>query len=681
MTGLGLRLTLRSGREALTRLILTTVAVGVGVTVLLVVLADYHAFEVTSRRPSWESTSGLLVTPSGTSNVELWNFSESIYQGRFIEQLSVAPLGPDAPIVPGIPKLPASGEFYASPALAALLRTVPANELGDRFPRTQVGVVGPAALTNPDQLVAIMGSTPAQLAKRAGTIRVDAISTAPHVQGTTGLYRLAFGVGAIAVLFPLLILISTATRLAAARREERYAAIRLVGGTRSQVNVLASVDAVAGAFFGTLLGIGAFLLLRPALAHIAFSGHRFFPQYVTPTFWGYLLLLVAVPLGSALASLASLRRVQISPLGVTRKTTPSPPRVWRIAPLVVGIPLFLRTTLHGAARVQPGQALLGLVLVMVGLVLSGSWLTMQGSRLLARFARGASTLLAARRLGNDPKASFRAVSGLVLAVFVGSAIAVLAPAVEHAQSPTGSGSLTDVLRVPLQAKGHIDPAASRRLIARLDADPGVTAIPIYAAPSFHPDKGPSPGPGPSDRGSFDSVFSCADLRELPVLGACRPGVAAVGADGNELFTDNPLLIYKDLPLVGGHNPASSADLERLPVSALLIKTGDAATLERVRTFLTRFQAALPGGGGALSVDVWQMGGAEAQTFGEVAASRNDVANNLERVVLTVLGLTLLVAGCSLAVTVGGSLVERKRPFTLLRVSGASDTVLRRVVMT
>ena len=43
-------------------------------------------------------------------------------------------------------------------------------------------------------------------------------------------------------------------------------------------------------------------------------------------------------------------------------------------------------------------------------------------------------------------------------------------------------------------------------------------------------------------------------------------------------------------------------------------------------------------------------------------------------------LTLLVAGCSLAVSVGGNLVERKRPFTLLRVSGTPIATLYRVVL-
>jgi hypothetical protein len=43
-------------------------------------------------------------------------------------------------------------------------------------------------------------------------------------------------------------------------------------------------------------------------------------------------------------------------------------------------------------------------------------------------------------------------------------------------------------------------------------------------------------------------------------------------------------------------------------------------------------------------------------------------------------LTLIVAGCSLAVVVGGGMVERKRPFTLLRVTGTSLATLYRVVL-
>lgn len=52
----------------------------------------------------------------------------------------------------------------------------------------------------------------------------------------------------------------------------------------------------------------------------------------------------------------------------------------------------------------------------------------------------------------------------------------------------------------------------------------------------------------------------------------------------------------------------------------------------------------------------------------------------QRLINAAVTLTLIVAGCSLAVAVGGGLVDRKRPFTLLRVSGVPVSALSRVVL-
>jgi predicted lysophospholipase L1 biosynthesis ABC-type transport system permease subunit len=100
--------------------------------------------------------------------------------------------------------------------------------------------------------------------------------------------------------------------------------------------------------------------------------------------------------------------------------------------------------------------------------------------------------------------------------------------------------------------------------------------------------------------------------------------------------------------------------------------------EKVRTLLTAYGATVATGQPDLSA--WQMGSLEPETFGEVAQIRNNDATNAERMILVLLGLTVLIAGCSLAVAVGGSLVERKRQFTLLRVSGTPRSVLTRVVL-
>ncbi|HUJ06637.1 MAG TPA: hypothetical protein VLX31_11065, partial [Streptosporangiaceae bacterium] len=263
MYRLGLHLTLRSGREPFVRLLVTAVAVAVGVAIMLVVLADFHAFTTTNNRPSWESTVGRSVVRGYTAapGTELWNYSNDIYQGQTIERLDVAALGSGAPVPPGVSRLPSAGQYYASPALAALIRSVPADELGDRFPGHLAGTIGQAALTGPDELVVYIGYPEAALARLPATVLVDRIAMAPTRTIWTNFFRDSFVVGAIAFVFPILILVGTATRLAAARREERYAALRLVGATNRQIGVISSVDAVVSALLGSVLGIVIFLLL------------------------------------------------------------------------------------------------------------------------------------------------------------------------------------------------------------------------------------------------------------------------------------------------------------------------------------------------------------------------------------------------------------------------------------
>src|SRR5581483_3848222 len=102
----------------------------------------------------WESTSGISLESvlQPMSHAMLWHYSENIYKGQFIEQLDLAALGPNAPLLPGISKLPEPGQFYASPALSKLLKTVPKDELGDRFPGQQVGTIGQSALSFPNEL-------------------------------------------------------------------------------------------------------------------------------------------------------------------------------------------------------------------------------------------------------------------------------------------------------------------------------------------------------------------------------------------------------------------------------------------------------------------------------------------------------------------------------------------------
>lgn len=709
MYRLGLQLVLKGGREALVRLLVTTVAVAIGVTILLGVLADFNAFQKTSNRPSWESTTGEQTTsiPSNTPNGLLWNYSENIYKGKFIEQLNVAVLGPDAPMLPGITKLPAPGQFYASPALSRLLQTVPKGELGDRFPGTQIGTIGESALSFPNELAIFDGLTPNALATQKGTMLVTHIATGAQLQGTTNIYKEAFGIGALAILFPLLILINTATRLAATRREERYAAMRLIGATPHQINIIASVDAIVGSLMGAALGCLLFLVSQSAIADISFSGVKFFPNYVTPGVWGYVSMIVIVPIVAAIASLISLRRVKVSPLGVSRKATPPKPGAWRIIPLVIGIPLFIYAAETVASDTNnpnrsPLPIFIGFLLVMIGIVLSGSWLTMQATNLLARFARTAPALLAARRLSDNPKAAFRTVSGIVLAVFVGSVVAVLVPAINQAQNPPGQTSLSDVLRVPYNNDPFtpgVPAKAAAPLVHKMESYPGTTVIPLYANPAFtafqqqlianqRPQKDGGitidATPGSNQTPPDDMVASCQSLTQISTLGLCPPGAKAVTLTPDDVLSgDNPLFVYKNLPIVTQSSPIYAGDTSSLALSGMLIRANNANTLEQIRTYLTVYNATSQYAGGAkgnIDLSSWQMGALEPETVGEVAEIRNNDDSNVGRAVMAVIALTLITAGCSLAVTVGGSLVERKRPFTLMRVSGVSLGTLYKVIL-
>ena len=682
MFGLGFRLSWLSGREALIRLILTTAAVAAGVALLLAVLADFHAFQVSNSRPCWECTQGTELTgqQSGpAAHAELWNYSADYFRGQTIERLDLAALGPRAPVPPGIPRLPGKGQYYASPALTALLRTAPRDELGDRFPGSQAGTIGDKALSGPDELVIFVGYAPQQLTALPDTVRVDTIATGSGKQVWSSYFRYAFAAGALAALFPILILIGTATRLSAARREEIYAALRLVGATPRQISVIASVDALAGALLGVIMGIGVFTLLQPALAGAAIIGTRYFAADVTPTVRGYLGLLVAVPVASAITSLLSLRRVQISPLGVSRKVSPPAPSTWRVAPLLAGIALFIAGLAVTSKQSIGGPAYPGLLLIMIGLVVGGPWLIEKSARLFARCMKGASSLLAARRLEDNPKVAFRTVRGLVLAVFLGTVVAGLLPAVNATTATPGATALSNVLldgftlntpgnsgAIPdlfnpasftkVQAEG-LPPLAGRKLVSQLRAYHGATVFPLYSMPQ-DADFG--------YRGANNSIISCASLRQLAMLGACKPGVRAVEAnDENLVYSDNPT--FSAQPFVSRNNPAAPGNSRSLYLQAVLVKVNSSATLERIRTFLATHTAQ-------------SASGIPPITYGESVQQRINYAAIVQRLVYIVVALTLLVAGCSLAVAVGGGLVERRRPFTLLRLSGTPTSVLYRVVI-
>ena len=279
MIGLGLRLVLSGGREAVTRFVVLAVAVGLGVGLLLTAVAATHAVTTWNNSHGWMWT-GTSSVPPGPATAGIaplwWQPGSDTFDGQQIDRFYVAATGASSPVPPGISHDPGPGQYYASPALAALLRVTLADELADRYPGRLAGVIGDAGLSSPNSLVIIIGHTPAQLAhtpgQRAGDVDrhggpgnfgADEPQGLDYMPPDAGIGSISIdfilAVVALAILAPVLIFIATATRLSAARREQRFAAMRLVGATRRQVSLLAATESTVAGVLGVAARFGVFL--------------------------------------------------------------------------------------------------------------------------------------------------------------------------------------------------------------------------------------------------------------------------------------------------------------------------------------------------------------------------------------------------------------------------------------
>jgi len=663
----GLRLTLRGGREAVTRLVLIATAVAIGVGLLLCTLAGINAVNTQNARYAWLQTGNGGTGAEGSSaDPAWWQLSADWFDGKVIGRVDVAATGPDSPVPPGIPALPGPGRFYASPAMGKLLATTPHDELGARYPGKRIDTIGDAALPAPNSLIVIVGHTPGELAHVAGARLVTSISTIPP-SGCNGEdcavsvginargIDLVLSVVTAALLFPLLIFIATATRLSAARREQRFAAMRLVGATPRQVTVISTVESTVAAVIGVAGGFALFFLLRPLLAPIPFTGVPFFVGDLSLNLPDVLLVALGVPLGAAVAARLALRRVTISPLGVTRRVTPTPPSPWRVVPLLVGLGELGYFVATGRPASTGGQILAylpGMLLTMAGLVIAGPWLTMVGSRVLARRARRPAALIAARRLSDNPQTGFRAISGLVLALFVTTvAIGVITTINAYdggarATAADGATLVNDFFRFnPSGRPSTSVPSVPSTLLGALRSTPGVTAVLLVHE---QPNTGQEFPPG---------VVSCAELARAPALGRCVPGAQTATIDPKSAGT-------KFQPHAWPAADIRPAELTPLPVQTLVVATtGSHTAIERARTLV---ELAYPQTDSPMTVT-------EQLTLdGKRTAAYQQLAN-------VVIIASLPIAGVTLAVSVVAGVNDRRRPFSLLRLTGAPLRVLRRVV--
>lgn len=318
------------GKSVWARFAFTAAGVAVGVVVLMLCLTAQSALQGRSDRSAWQYTRE--DTP-GSGSVA-WLTVSDYFRGEEMLRIHVAEVGPSSPQPPGF-SLPGPGEVVASPAMQRLFESTPDDQLDDRCPGRVVGTIPVAVLAHPEQLVAVVGG-----ARVPGMFQVSGIATAPD-HGFYLFARVVLGFAALVLLVPVAVFVAMATRIAAAQRERRLAALRLVGATRLQTVSIAAAETGLAAVAGTLLGWLAHQFGRGWIAtSLTYQGFPFHVEDVRAP----LLVLVLVPLLAVVVSVISLHRVNVGPLGVIRRVVSKPPTALRALPLAIGLGgLFLVT--------------------------------------------------------------------------------------------------------------------------------------------------------------------------------------------------------------------------------------------------------------------------------------------------------------------------------------------------
>lgn len=666
MIWLAARIAMAGGREPLARFAATALGVAMGAGLLFLAAAVYPALHAHDARLAWTSTSAGNTTPAphpGRTDPLLWRLRTDMYDGRQIVWADVAALGPHAPLPPGLARLPGPGQLAVSPALGRLLRTAPPRLLGDRFPGHVVATVGNAALLGPSELVIFAGHAPAQLRGQPGVTEVHSIESAPRSVSLTRLGRTALGIGVIALLAPILVLVAAATRLAAARREQRLAALRLAGATPAQTRLVAAVEAIMATAAGTALGFGVFAAARPYAARLNIDGFPFFPADLRLPAVSAALVVIGVPALGTAGALLSLRRVQISPLGVTRRVTPSPPTWRRLIPLVLGLAIFAiaEPALSAAKGDWPLILLFATIgLVIGGIITAGPLLTVAIGRLLGALSRRPPWLLAGRRLTDNPAAGFRAISGLILAVFVVTLVSEFAASSQLTTPGAGSVRLpagTVVTQFAGPGEAALGPRRAALLDARLAGLAGVRRIVgLRVAPHQRALADPA-----DPASSLQVAAHCADLLATRMATCGRPG--ATVRISAELLAKGAFVNVR----VTRARALAGVTLGSLPLAGTIVLTdGRPASVEAVRT--------------AAETATGSNNEFLPETAADISAQSRQQAIELGRIADVGLLLTLLVAGLSLAISVAGGLLDRSRPFALLRLGGMRLRDLNRVLL-
>ncbi|MEV7133171.1 FtsX-like permease family protein [Arthrobacter sp. NPDC093128] len=662
-----LKLAVVGSRSSYGRLAGISVGVAVGVCLLLLLWGGANGLNARDERGAWLRETGspsVSIAPSAgdptasgpatpvplTADTVLMRTNPvEVFRDQLINRRDFAAVGASTVKIPGIAGPPAPGEYYASPALQRLIETTPQDQLGDRFGQF-VGTIGEEALPGPDSLVVVTGATETELRQSGRAFLVSGFTSNPY-GASAAAYGTVLLIGAIAVFFPVLLLISIVTVLGAAQRRERFATLRLIGASPRTISRIAAVETAVPSLIGAVFGVVLAAVLRPAAAQIKVNGTRMFEADLATGWVAATAVVVLVVTASSVVAAYRTSREGIGPLGVTRAMQEGTPNAWRMVPLLAGLAamitavLLIRVLEVRLAWLESPLLIGGFALILVGIVIVGPWLTQLVSRIGLRQARSAAAVIAASRIQRTPVATFRSVSGLVIAVFVVSVFAGASSIIQESEAPAARPGLLQ----PASLHATVAAGASQDRVAeaarRVGQLPGIRSATIGYGPAALNQRDAGP----------EIFLRAADAPGLGFEDIPETEIVAVDSSFLHYWTTQPLALTR----------ASAQNLDGLvPVVMVVATDGTPGAMDRARTALD--------GSGVTAIPATSPLDTKLQSSARLVQGL---------AVLAYLGMfvAIAIAGLSLAVATASAVLDRKRVLGLMRLMGMPVSVLRRII--
>jgi hypothetical protein len=472
--GLGIQIALAS-RSTRLRSILTAGGVALGVIVLVLAASVPHAYS--ARKARERASTPVFHSTGGRLRLRLLDES-TVFHGVIIGENAVQVTGTrgdgPVPLPPGVKRLPGPGEMVVSPEVRRLLRGPGGAELRRRLHARVVGTVGSAGLSEPHDAVLYRGSSELSALQAPSVSRFGSSGSST---ATPAFITLLVIMVVVALLLPVGVFVATAARFGAEERDRRLAAMRLVGADQITTARVAVGESLLGAVAGLVLGAAGFLAVRVPVAHINLAGIDVFASDLRPSLPFAVLVALLVPLSAVAATLISIRRVAIEPLGVTRRGSEARRRLgWRLVAPVLGFGL-LAPLLGSSGRLAgvggQAEAALGVVLVLVGVTALLPWVV---EAVVRRAPDGPLPwLLAIRRLRGEEGTTGRVVGAIGLAVAGAIALSIVFSAaqsdVRTRVRPVETRTLAVEMGAMTRAGAHHELGALRTLpdVARVSA--------------------------------------------------------------------------------------------------------------------------------------------------------------------------------------------------------------------